>query len=493
MLAIITALFNPAGFATTGIKYREFRSSLRADSLLTVELSWNGQYESPDGIHLTGGPQHILWQKERLLNIAINSLPPEVTKVAWLDADIFFLSPRWVYDARRRLDQFPVIQLFDTSIDLDAYGIGRGRVPSWGSVAGHQRPQIGPNQVGHGWAARREIIADGLFDRMIVGGADWLMASAWLGMHRTPQMLQLLPEGLQREYLSWADRQYQRVNGQVSFVPGKILHKFHGRKKNRKYFDRYEPLRRFRFDPSTDLSIDENGLWRWNSEKHELHKAVRDYFAGRDEDATTDEAKLRGETSVDDTKGQTMSPDEIDFLKRHLNKSQHYLEFGLGASTVMATESLSITKIDTVESSPQFAADFLCRTPALNAHIESRRVCIHKVDIGPTVAWGFPKDKSQREKWDDYPSVVRRLDRSVDTVLIDGRFRMACLAEILMHLPSTTTILIHDFRDRPVYQEALKVTELIESVDTMALLKRRDNLTDAEIHHFRTKFSNDPR
>ena len=41
-------------------------------------------------------PSNVLWQKERLLNIALEHLPDNCTKVVWLDADTFFTNPNWV-------------------------------------------------------------------------------------------------------------------------------------------------------------------------------------------------------------------------------------------------------------------------------------------------------------------------------------------------------------------------------------------------------------
>lgn len=54
----------------------------------------------------------ILWQKERLLNLALAHLPAVARKVAWLDADLLFEDPSWACETSRRLDTFPVVQPF---------------------------------------------------------------------------------------------------------------------------------------------------------------------------------------------------------------------------------------------------------------------------------------------------------------------------------------------------------------------------------------------
>src|SRR5205814_1517654 len=50
----------------------------------------------------------LLWQKERLLNLAARELPRRVTKVAWLDADTQFDEPSWMVETSRALDAHPV-------------------------------------------------------------------------------------------------------------------------------------------------------------------------------------------------------------------------------------------------------------------------------------------------------------------------------------------------------------------------------------------------
>jgi hypothetical protein len=40
----------------------------------------------------------------------------------------------------------------------------------------------------------------------------------------------------------------------------------------------------FQFDPGTDIALDDNGVWRWNSERAAMHDYVRGYFADRRED-----------------------------------------------------------------------------------------------------------------------------------------------------------------------------------------------------------------
>jgi hypothetical protein len=58
---------------------------------VTVELSFDGRFDLTDQdadilIQLSGGA--VLWQKERLLNLAIKAAPAGVKHIAWFDCDV---------------------------------------------------------------------------------------------------------------------------------------------------------------------------------------------------------------------------------------------------------------------------------------------------------------------------------------------------------------------------------------------------------------------
>ena len=102
----ITAYFDPFNKGHRLPAYREFRRRL-AIPLIAVELSSHDQFHlGPDDadivIHLSGGA--VLWQKERLLNVALQALPAHVDAVAWLDCDLVFLRPDWPQALMRRLE-----------------------------------------------------------------------------------------------------------------------------------------------------------------------------------------------------------------------------------------------------------------------------------------------------------------------------------------------------------------------------------------------------
>ena len=120
----VTAYYNPARFKRRLANYKLFYANLRAP-LVTVELSFDDHFELTDDdadvlIQISGGA--VLWQKERLLNLAVKSVPPDVKNVVWIDCDVVFERQDWMDEAERLLDTFNVVQPFSEVVDLKPDG-----------------------------------------------------------------------------------------------------------------------------------------------------------------------------------------------------------------------------------------------------------------------------------------------------------------------------------------------------------------------------------
>src|ERR1039458_1043659 len=122
-MLVVTTYFNPMKSHRRLTNYRAFRSRLNAP-LLTVELSFDGQFEltSADADHLiqlSGGD--VLWQRERLVNIALGAVADDVENVAWIDCDVVFESRNWPQAAKKALKSDSIIQLFSEVRYLDRF------------------------------------------------------------------------------------------------------------------------------------------------------------------------------------------------------------------------------------------------------------------------------------------------------------------------------------------------------------------------------------
>jgi hypothetical protein len=300
----IAAYFNPLGSRRRLANYRVFRERLGVP-LLTVELGYGAGFELGAGdadrlIQLRGGD--ILWQKERLLNLALAALPDDCSIVVWVDADVIFASGDWPERVRGLLSVSPIVHAYSRVHSMgpdwtggrpDAVHVEKtwtGVVSAITSGLGSEgwavglpdanRPKFG---IGHAWAARRDLLArHGFYDACIVGGADRALVCAAYGFLAELMDMQHMNERQRRRYLEWARPFHSDVDGAVSCLDEDIFHLWHGDTASRRYIGRHADLERFDFDPYGDIRQVANGGWEWNSDKPDLHRHVRDYFALRD-------------------------------------------------------------------------------------------------------------------------------------------------------------------------------------------------------------------
>jgi hypothetical protein len=116
----ITCYFNPVGYHRRLENYRIFRQRLKVP-LVAVELSFDKKFQLASwdaDILVELCSTTVLWQKERLLNVALRSLPGVCDKVAWLDCDILFENEDWVERASRALDEFALVHHSQERDDL---------------------------------------------------------------------------------------------------------------------------------------------------------------------------------------------------------------------------------------------------------------------------------------------------------------------------------------------------------------------------------------
>jgi hypothetical protein len=139
------------------------------------------------------------------------------------------------------------------------------------------------------------------------------------------------------------------------------------------------------------------------------------------------------------------------------------LEYGSGSSTVHA--ALANRKVISVESDKVWAGLMIEYLTELGS-----KAIIHHVNIGATGLWGMPKKRRHSNLFSNYPlSVWDRDDLGVpDLVLIDGRFRKACLVAVMLRATRPTTVLFDDYAHRRFYHDVEKLAAKEEVVGRMA-------------------------
>jgi hypothetical protein len=111
----ITAYFNPAAYQRRLSTYRLFRQYLSIP-LVTVELSQGQSFqlgEADAEVLIQIKCPDVMFQKERLLNIAIGSVPETCAAIAWLDCDVVFSDCHWAERSLNALEQYKLVQPFD--------------------------------------------------------------------------------------------------------------------------------------------------------------------------------------------------------------------------------------------------------------------------------------------------------------------------------------------------------------------------------------------
>jgi hypothetical protein len=300
-LWVVTSYFNREKYASVAENLRRFREPLAraGQNFLAVECAFGSApfdlEPAPDLLQVRA--RDVLWQKERLLNVAISRLPPACRKVAWLDCDVLFENPDWAVEASRLLDDHPVVQLYDRAVRLPrGHTRHRGEGDAWDGFAAvhrraphlHREGRFGRHgHTGFAWAARREILGrHGLYDPCIAGSSDHLMAHAMYGDcdSHCVRLITGIGNRQHAHFLGWFRGFSRDVAGRVAHVPGRVLHLWHGEMADRNYLERHQELLRFDFDPGEDLKVGAGGCWEWNSPKPDLHRWAADYFRRRNED-----------------------------------------------------------------------------------------------------------------------------------------------------------------------------------------------------------------
>lgn len=169
-----------------------------------------------------------------------------------------------------------------------------------------------------------------------------------------------------------------------------------------------------------------------------------------------------------------MEAAELECFRRWVPFRGLALEFGSGGSTRYFCEN-GMGVLFSVESDPEWHA-LINGDPAIRFFVKRNRLISLCPDIGPCVrhGWGNPQGPARPEWLRYHQDVWRLLDPySPDVVLVDGRFRVACVCQALLRCKPDAAILVHDFAERPHYHDVLAFTDVVDSAESMVVLKRK--------------------
>ena len=183
----------------------------------------------------------------------------------------------------------------------------------------------------------------------------------------------------------------------------------------------------------------------------------------------------------------SFSPDEEAVVRAYYSKATVILEYGSGGSTIMGAEQPG-KRVFSVESDRSWAL-------RLQQEIERRRLAsaatVYHVDIGQTGSWGRPLSATNWTDFYRYPLAIwdEVFFRQPDVVLIDGRFRPACMMSVALRTQKPVTVLFDDYKTRPAYHSVETFVQPSEVTGRMAIFEVKPHrLAPCEVGDFMGQF-----
>jgi len=247
---------------------------------------------SKNGSKETITTRQLFWHKETLLNKIINEIIEEgkFKYIFWLDTDVLFDNKNWLVDACKELEVFNVVQPFEYCVHLERdeenpsfeklrkAKIGYEYAPDLSAKHHKYWRSFGANvkdnpknaisddydihgHVGFAWGARTEYLKKigGLYDNALIGGADHIMAHAFVG--QIPCSCISKSFGDLEDITEWSSLAYN-FNGclymsGISYAKGNLFHIWHGDIEKREYYKR---IKEFTPISTGKVKRDDNGF-----------------------------------------------------------------------------------------------------------------------------------------------------------------------------------------------------------------------------------------
>ena len=236
--------------------------------LYIVELAYADQKfqitNSDNSNHLQIRTKYPLWHKENMINIGVKKLLPSNWKAfAWIDADLEFENTTWALDTLKILNGCKdIVQLFSHCVDMDENKQTMGVFNSFCYKYTKKLPycSTGINfwHPGYAFACTRKAYEKmgGIYDKAILGSGDNIMSYSFI-----EKGMKAISDKNHPNYIqSVKDFENKVKKFRIGYVPGVILHHYHGSKKNRGYSERWRILVDHKYDPYEHITYDETGI-----------------------------------------------------------------------------------------------------------------------------------------------------------------------------------------------------------------------------------------
>ena len=296
-LNVIIVISNPCLYAKRYLLLNKFVKKIQEEeehiNLYVVEMIYKNQRyvvtNKKNKNHLQLKTDIPIWHKENMINLGVKYLLPNDYKAfAWIDADIEFESHSWALDTLKILNGYKdVVQLFSHCVDTNYDNTNLNIFNSFGYCFSKNKSFVSKGidywHPGYAWAMTRKAYEKlgGLYDKGILGSGDSIMALSFINKCHNMNNIQY-HEDYNNSMLEY---QKKTKNMRLGYVPGVIIHNYHGSKKNRNYTERWKILMKYNYSPITHLSYNNEGIliptknFEW-----EFQNEIINYFKERKED-----------------------------------------------------------------------------------------------------------------------------------------------------------------------------------------------------------------
>ena len=278
-MAVCFVVFNPARTKRMIMNYLYTKNQFDIQKIpnFTLELVYKGREpELPNAFHVSSNS--FMFHKENLCRILETKIPKHYKKLAFLDCDLLFEDPTWYEKTSKLLDEYDVVQPFETAYWLDLTytratlqrdTIVKLKPPSWNFEY----------HPGFAWCMRRDWYNQvGFFDYAISGSGDTLSSAAWL-RKIFPKNFQSLPKSIESEYTKFKKHKSPRITYLKGYT---VHHLYHGSRVNRNYAERHKMIN-VQTDVQKLITKNKDGVFEWKTPS-EWNIMFLKYFKGRNDD-----------------------------------------------------------------------------------------------------------------------------------------------------------------------------------------------------------------
>lgn len=177
---------------------------------------------------------------------------------------------------------------------------------------------------------------------------------------------------------------------------------------------------------------------------------------------------------------------DIKLFYKYLDKCTNYFEFGSGGSTYQALIRDNIKSVYSIENHKPYFNELSKKLSEKSLNLDKLNYILIDMKTKPNTT-GHPITKLSYDKmklqWNKYSKYLKNLDKNIsktiDFILIDGRFRAASLLNSFTVINDNTFIAFDDFYGKSppreeYYHVVLDYYDIIERGDILVILKKKN-------------------